>query len=117
MGLDEAFGGAAQQLRDRFDIPIGEADLDMAQITRSTSSGDKPAGTADWRYVRTIGTAADRSRGVSPRRNRKRSTERRATVSSREDSDERLAMRSRRKTRTASASKASSARLPAWLTR
>jgi hypothetical protein len=33
MWLDEAFGGATQQLGDRFDIPIGEAHLNVAQIS------------------------------------------------------------------------------------
>lgn len=32
MRLNEALGGQGQQLGDRFDIPIGQADADMAQI-------------------------------------------------------------------------------------
>jgi hypothetical protein len=32
MGPDKAFGRQGQQLGDGLDVPIGEADLDMAQI-------------------------------------------------------------------------------------
>ena len=85
--------------------------------TRCTSSTDKTAGTVDCRYVRTIGTADDRSRGVSPRRNRNRRTDRSETLSRRDDSVDRFAMRSRRNVRTVSASNVSSARRPTWVTR
>ena len=61
--------------------------------TRCTSSADNTAGTVDCRYVRTIGTADDRSRGVSPRRNKNRRTDRSETLSNRVDSVDRSTRR------------------------
>ena len=72
----------------------------VAASTRSTSLGERNAGGTDWRYLRNMGTALERSREVWPHRRRNRKNDRSAVHNSRAYSLDRSTVCSRIKFRT-----------------